>query len=374
LQADVGDRIAVTFFEPETTHGQTRERTETLTLAAVTPLTEPKRPYRRGRPAEFDQPPTLANDPDLTPTVAGVTDQQSINDWEPPFPFDPGRITRADDQYWEFHRTTPKAFLSLATGKRLWASRFGTTTSFRIPAQPSLTADIVAQRLLEQLRKVQTSLGFQFRPVKREGLLAAEGTTPFEYLFLGFSLFLIAAALMLIAVLFRLAVELRATECGTLMAQGWTATAVRRVILIETMIVSLLGAALGTACGVGYAALMLAGLRSWWVAAIVTPFLVLHVPWTTLLVGLLGGATIALAVVWFSLRLLGRVAPCTLLAGHLRSEIEAVQPPRRSGLAWRSSRWPLPHSVSALPPRGSAVKLRPEPSSDAEPAVCWRPS
>ena len=35
------------------------------------------------------------------------------------------------------------------------------------------------------------------RPVKQQGLQAAAGTTPFNLLFLGFSMFIIAAAVML---------------------------------------------------------------------------------------------------------------------------------------------------------------------------------
>ncbi len=50
---------------------------------------------------------------------------------------------------------------------------------------------------------------------------AASGTTPFEFLFLGFSFFIITAALLLVAILFRLGVEERADEVGLLMALGW---------------------------------------------------------------------------------------------------------------------------------------------------------
>ena len=59
-----------------------------------------------------------------------------------------------------------------------------------------------------------------FLPVKAQGLAASAGTTPFEALFLGFSFFLIAAAVMLIALLFQLGIEQRASELGTLAAVG----------------------------------------------------------------------------------------------------------------------------------------------------------
>ena len=99
LKAQPGASIRLTYFEPETTHGQPREHSATFRLRTVLPLTAPVAPYRRNRPARFAAPPTWANDPDLTPEVAGVTDQESIDDWDPPFPFDyaadpPSRSTR----------------------------------------------------------------------------------------------------------------------------------------------------------------------------------------------------------------------------------------------------------------------------------------
>ena len=41
-QAKVGDRIRVTYFEPETTHGEERETSAEFRVKAIVPLTEPK--------------------------------------------------------------------------------------------------------------------------------------------------------------------------------------------------------------------------------------------------------------------------------------------------------------------------------------------
>ena len=109
MQAKVGDRIRVTYFEPETTHGEERETTAEFRVKAIVPLTEPKSGFTRRGPAVYDQRPTPVNDPDLTPEVKGITDQASIADWDAPFPFDYKLIRDQDDTYWENHRTTPKA-------------------------------------------------------------------------------------------------------------------------------------------------------------------------------------------------------------------------------------------------------------------------
>ena len=57
----------------------------------------------------------MANDPDLTPEVKGVTDQETIDDWDVPFAIDYSRVRDEDDDYWANHRTTPKGYVSLDT-------------------------------------------------------------------------------------------------------------------------------------------------------------------------------------------------------------------------------------------------------------------
>ena len=50
-------------------------------------------------------------DPDFTPELRGVTDKESLANWNPPFPYDSGRVrTRPphdeDEKYWDDHRAT----------------------------------------------------------------------------------------------------------------------------------------------------------------------------------------------------------------------------------------------------------------------------
>src|SRR5688572_31088901 len=40
------------------------------------------------------------------------------------------------EKYWDEHSTTPKAFISLQEGQKLWSSRYGTMTSIRL-SRPS---------------------------------------------------------------------------------------------------------------------------------------------------------------------------------------------------------------------------------------------
>ncbi len=223
----------------------------------------------------------LAADPDLTPQMPGVTDQLSIGDWDPPFPFEASRVRDKDEAYWDDHRTTPKAFISLAQGRRLWSSRFGDTTAIRFV--PPAGATVAS--LGEQLKLDPAELGFELMPIKRLGLAAASGTTPFDGLFLGFSLFIMISALMLVSLLFRLGVDQRAAEIGILRAVGLRRRKVTEVLAGEALVVAAIGSLLGVVAGLGYAWLMLTGLSTWWVGAISTPFLSMYVTPLSLAIG-----------------------------------------------------------------------------------------
>jgi len=318
LGAKVGDTIRVLYYEPETTHGETAEKHADFTLVAITPLTEPVKPFGRRRPPVFKEPPTLVNDPDLTPYVPGVTDTESIEDWDVPFPLT--RQTRGeDDQYWNNHRTTPKAFISLSEGRRLWGSRFGDTTSYRIPAQGVAESQLKSD-FLQQVRRDNASLGLAFLPIKRMQLEASAGATPFDGLFLALSFFIIGAALLLVMLLFRLGIEQRASELGLLLAVGLRRRAAGGLFLKEGAIVALAGGLLGVAIGFGYAALMVLGLTTWWVGAVATPFLEMHWSWMSLTIGLVSGAGVSMLTILWTIWRTRKLPERRLLSGQASAE------------------------------------------------------
>ncbi|MGA2254341.1 MAG: FtsX-like permease family protein, partial [Thermoguttaceae bacterium] len=301
LKARVGDSIRVRYYEPESTLGLVQERSVDLQLAAIVKLEG------------------AAADKNLTPTVRGLTDKATIEDWDLPFEIKRQRIKPEDDRYWTKYAATPKAFVSLATGRRLWASRFGRTTALRIRPTAEATAQTLAQRL--DLGPVKQQ--FLFRPIKDQALKAASGTklfgmTTFSVLFLAFSFFVIAAAVMLLVLLFRLGIEQRAKHVGLLLALGFRPRQVTRLLAGEGLLVAIAGSLIGTLAGVGYAALMLLGLRTWWLPAIGTPFLTLHVSWQSPAIGFTSGLLMALAAIWLAVRRMGRIAPRRLLAGEVR--------------------------------------------------------
>ncbi|MBA2116246.1 ABC transporter permease [Bremerella alba] len=315
-QLKAGDTIYLKYFEPESSHGVAKETGRTFRLAAITPLTEPEEPFRRRRPAVFDQAPTTANDPDYTPVVQGITDQDSIDDWDPPFPYDNSRIDGDDEEYWDNYRTTPKAFISLATGQEIWGSRFGKVTSFRFPGAKYTDEHDLQTKIEDALAPHRTGLGFRLLTVRQDALRAAAGTTPFNVLFMGFSMFIIASALMLVSLLFRLGLEQRSQQIGLLQAVGLNRNLTQGLLMREACLIALVGSIAGVIIGIGYAWLMLVGLRTWWLGAVVTPFLYLHLdnP-SSLLIGLISGSLVCLLTIYFGMRGLNKLSVRGLLQG-----------------------------------------------------------
>lgn len=318
----IGDRVTITYFEPETTHGDENAVHAELTVAAIVDVTTPAQPFRVPRrgaitPATFDTAPTTANDPDMTPVVPGLTDAESIERWELPFAT-ADKIRSQDDEYWDYFRTTPKAYVSSSTGRRLWSSRFGKTTSFRIAPDGRTSAEM-EKHLLQQFRSDGHLAGLQVVPVKRQGLAASSGSTPFDVLFLSLSMFVMAAALALVSILFRLALQRRSAELGVMLATGFQKKQISRIWLMEMLGVSLVGSVIGCLIGVGYAALMIHGLTTWWVGAITTPFLKLHINWWTLPAGLLCGVLICVVTIYWSIRSARNHSVNQLLSGNLES-------------------------------------------------------
>ncbi|HMO15707.1 MAG TPA: FtsX-like permease family protein [Pirellulaceae bacterium] len=319
LDVKIGDQLSIVYFEPESTSTEQTELTAHFTVADILKLTEPETPFdiRRGRVfsrATFQNQPQVTNDPDLTPEVPGLTDAASIDAWDLPFET-ADKIRPEDDQFWEYYRTTPKAYLSLAESRRLWASRFGDTTSFRVRPTEGLDELAISRRLLEQFKRDGHLGGIQVIPIRAQGLQAASGATPFDVLFLMLSMFVIGSALILVSLLFKLGMEQRGCEIGLLQAVGFKGSVLNYIWLLESIGVCAIGALVGSVLGIVYAWLMLLGLKTWWLGAIATPFLDLHASWSTMVIGATLGILVCLLTIYWSIRRFTKVPAKQLLLG-----------------------------------------------------------
>lgn len=293
LGARVGDSVEMRYLVMAP-GGSLVEETTTLRLADIVSMTG------------------LGADRTLTPTFPGIEEAEDIAAWDPPFPVDLSVIRPKDEDYWDQYGPAPKAFVSLGTAKRLWKTRFGDLTALRFEGDSR-----IEQTLRRELPKQAdlAAFGLVFHDVKRQGLQAAGGSTDFAGLFLAFSFFLIVSAVLLAGLLFSLAVERRAGELGMLLAVGYPVRAVRRRLLAEGAVLAGVGSFVGLGGALGYAWLLMAGLRTWWRPAVGTSELYLHVAPSSLAIGWAVSVIAVLFAIAWTVRRLARLPATALLAG-----------------------------------------------------------
>ena len=276
----------------------------------------------------------LGLDRRMVPDYPGITSSNNLADWDPPFPINLRLVRPSDEEYWDRYRTTPKAFIAIETAQRLWRSRHGHISSLRVsraveppvfkPAdgrQPDLDA-LATQLRTEIPRSIDPiRAGLTLTDIRSQNMTASAGATDFGLYFSYFSFFLLVSAVMLAALFFRLAVEQRVQEIGVLRAFGLTIARIRRGLLIEGAVISVAGAAAGVALAAAWAALMVYGLRTWWVGAVGTNRLELHVDVWSLLIGAAAGIVAGLFGMALTIRGLKRASPRALLAGVSNADL-----------------------------------------------------
>ena len=299
LNAKAGDKVDLVYFVVDSASRMT-ERTNSFKIRQVVPL--------QG----------IYADRTLMPDFPGVAKAESTHEWDTGFPL-VYKIRDKDEAYWKQYRGTPKAFITLTAGQAMWASRFGSLTAIRYPLPANSVSNdlgtIVYRNLLANLHP--EALGFHFEPVREQALQAASQAQDFGQLFLGFSLFLVVAALLLMAVVFQFSLEQRITEVGTLLALGFSPERVRRLLLGEGALLAFAGGVLGCLGGILYAKTMLWGLATIWRRAVAGAELSFYATPVTLGTGLLSNTAIAVITIWIVLRRQARQPARELLAGEV---------------------------------------------------------
>lgn len=298
LQAVVGDLVSLDYYVWEAAGGLRTETAE-FRVARIVPISGP------------------AADRDLVPEYPGITDSDRVADWNPPFPVDLNRVRPVDEEYWNRYRATPKAFIPIERGQQLWSSRHGGLTALRlVPPRDVTLADARARyekALLGELDPL--TMGFSVYDVRAQGVAASNGATDFGEYFTYFSFFLVVSALLLAGLFFKLGVEQRLREVGLLQALGLDPAAIRRLFTGEAILLAVTGGVVGIAGAIAYSALIMLGLRTWWVGAVGTTALRLHVDPLSLIGGALSAVLIAVLSIWWSLRSLSSSSTRSLLKG-----------------------------------------------------------
>ncbi|MFL6279048.1 MAG: FtsX-like permease family protein, partial [Vicinamibacterales bacterium] len=312
LNAAPGDSISIDYFLWDTATGLTSHSAD-FTLARTIPIEG------------------LAADRRLAPEYPGITAAISLADWDPPFPVDLSRVRPQDEAYWKLYRTTPKAFIDFTRGQHLWNTRFGGATSVRFALPEGTDPTAAATRLRAALRPLlrPQAAGVTVRDVRQETFAASDGATDFGEYFTYFSFFLVAAALILALVFFRLGVEQRLRQAGILRTAGFPIAQLRTLLVAEALVLAILGSGVGMGGAVAYGNAIMFGLRTWWVGAVGTTKLAVHVSWTPLVIGAFAGVVAAIACVAVSVRSVARLSPRQLLHAQSLEEDRFVARPSR---------------------------------------------
>lgn len=279
LSAKVGDSLEITYFVLKPAR-EIAEQKSSFRVRAILPVDGP------------------ALDPQLMPDFPGIADVNNCRDWKPGIPIELGRIRARDEEYWQRYRGTPKAFVTLKAGRAMWRNRYGSLTAVRYPSDVS--EKDITEGLLNSLDPA--SLGLFFQSVRQRGTKAGSEATDFGRLFLGFSAFLIIAALILTALIFVFGVESRSRQVGMFLAVGFTTKLVRRLLFIEGAVLAVLGAVIGAAAGLLYTRAMIYGLATGWRVAVGGAQIHFYARPLTLLIGASGAVAVCLAAIWLTLR------------------------------------------------------------------------
>ena len=286
--------------------------------------------------------------------------------WAPPFPLDLGRIRPRDEAYWDEYGAAPKAFVSEGDRKK----SFGAAATAASPPFDSVPGRVRSRPRPPRnssapiLAAVQPQrLGMSFIPVRERSLEAADGRDRFR------------------RALHRLqpvpdrrrgvadgtpvssrgraagggdgaSARSLACRCGAC-AAGFSAKVWRSPPSVGL---------LGTAGAVAYAGMMMAGLRTLWRDAVGTAHLSLTVTPATLAIGYAASLIVAAAVVAWTVRSLGRLAPRALLAG------ETSRPSTFAAEKVRYCSPPGPPSPRAPCPQPGRWSPRRRPASSSSPA------
>ncbi|MCX7871927.1 MAG: FtsX-like permease family protein [Verrucomicrobiae bacterium] len=246
LGAKQGDVIRLQYYLPDS-GGKLAEVTNEFRVAKILPHDLPW----------FDK--------TLLPNIPGLAKAESTQEWNLGFPLI-HKFRKKDDDYWRNYRGTPKAFITLAAGKKMWANRFGEITAIRFKVKNDGIDELLLREFATALVREcgAEKFGFIFEPIRMNSIEAVQKSQDFGGLFIGFSFFLVVSALFLVALLFGLNIERRFREFGTYLAVGFTHKDIAKLIFYEAFAIVIAGAFVGGIAGALYSKLMLHFLSTIW--------------------------------------------------------------------------------------------------------------
>ena len=236
---------------------------------------------------------------DLMPDFPGLSTAGNCSEWDAGIPIDLKKIRDKDEDYWDDFQGTPKAIISLNMGLKLWNNLFGNYTAIRFSSS-DITKQELEELILKELSPID--LGFRFQNVRADGQRAASNGVDFGELFLSLSFFVIAAAILLMVLMYRLNMESRTREVGLLFALGYSREQILKLRIKESLVTVTLGSVLGGFVGILYNQWMISGLNGVWNQAVHADMLAVFILPKTLFIGILISIFISLLSIYLVIR------------------------------------------------------------------------
>lgn len=234
----------------------------------------------------------------LMPEFPGIAGSESCSDWDAGVTIKMNKIRKKDEEYWNIHKGTPKAFISYETGKKLWGNNFGPATSVRFPAD--LTEKEIREALSGGLDPEKS--GFVIRNIKEESVRAADEGVDFSSLFLSLGFFVIFSSILLLSLVISAYFESKKEHIRILYYIGFPNRLIKRILLLETVLISLAGIIPGVFAGELFNIIIIKALNSVWAGAVQTTTLLPHFDPYSMAAGSIITLMLVLFVIEFRIR------------------------------------------------------------------------
>lgn len=238
----------------------------------------------------------------MMPDFPGMSDAGSCRNWETGAPVDLERIRDKDEAFWNQYQGTPKAFISMQDGARLWENPYGVATAIRVH-DPDLMREKVVTAIMENIDP--QTVGLLWVPVWEAGKKAAANSVDFGELFLSLSFFLIVASLLLTGLLYGDYLRIRMKDIPLLISLGFDRWKIIGIFFREGLLMAILGTLLGVGFGILVNEGILAGLNTLWNDAVPSSSLHRQIHLQTLIIG--GGTSLLLILFILTIAMIRRL-------------------------------------------------------------------
>jgi ABC-type antimicrobial peptide transport system permease subunit len=235
----------------------------------------------------------------LMPDFPGISNAGSCSEWETGVPINLDKIRDKDEKYWNDFKGTPKAFISITSGKKLWINQLGSLTALRFDSL-QYSPEKLRKDLKQSLKPAD--FGLVAIPIYDQGVQATINAVDFGQLFLSLSFFVIIAGVLLTILIHVFNSGTRHSETGLLSGLGFTKGYILRLRIFESLFVIVPAGILGALLGILYNYLIMAGINSVWNDVVRTNMIELDIKLRTLLIGSISGIFISLISIYFTSR------------------------------------------------------------------------